>query len=495
MTNYITSIPDSLKDIVKDISITKINIYINLGNEYANQRVIETIISDFSKFKNNLKKSLKDIGIKKEEIKQIISLIQNNYAKIYPDDESDATTVYGMDQSNDDTLETQESQNQKINITFEEWQYKLKGKYDAIRETCDKNFPGLWHSLEFELSILRILNIQKNTLPFAGIILGPPSSSKTLGIELFRNYKNMYYSDNFTPKAFVSHSTNVKKEELDEIDMLPKIKDKCLLVPELSSIFAKKDDEIIDTLGILTRVLDGHGYQSDSGAHGRRGYTGEYMFTMIGAAVEIPHKVYKFLSNLGPKLYILRMPRIHKDDKEYIKMLKENNFESKKEALKEKINDYLDWFDKHRPIKQVDNNNLLKISFEENNNGSDDEDDLIIGIIVSLGKLLAHLRGTVNVWDTKNTQGSSYGYSTPIKEDPDRAMTQLFSFAKGHALSQGRNYLTMEDIPLLIKVVLSTASIERVMVFDLLLAHNGTITTSQMVEFRYCQVYCAKNNG
>src|SRR6478736_4849428 len=104
MTNYITSIPDSLKDIVKDISITKINIYINL---------------------------------------------ENNYAKIYPDDESDATTVYGMDQSNDDTLETQESQNQKINITFEEWQYKLKGKYDAIRETCDKNFPGLWHSLEF----------------------------------------------------------------------------------------------------------------------------------------------------------------------------------------------------------------------------------------------------------------------------------------------------------------------------------------------------------
>ena len=199
-------------------------------------------------------------------------------------------------------------------------------------------------------------------------------------------------------------------------------------------------------------------------------------------AVEIPHKIYKFPSNLGPKLYFLRMPRIHKDDKEYIKMLKENNFESKKEALKEKINDYLDWFDKHSPIKQDDNNNLLKISFEENNNGSDDEDDLIIGIIVSLGKLLAHLRGTVNVWDTKNTQGSSYGYSTPIKEDPDRAMTQLFSFAKGHALSQGRNYLTMEDIPLLIKVVLSTASIERVMVFDLLLAHNGTITTSQMVK-------------
>jgi hypothetical protein len=340
----------------------------------------------------------------------------------------------------------------------------------------------MWHSLEFELSVLKVLNIEGCTLPFAGNVLGAPSSSKTLGIELFREYKNVYYSDSFTPKAFVSHSTSVSKDELEDIDMLPKIKDKCLLVPELSSIFAKKDDEIIDTLGILTRVLDGHGYQSDSGAHGRRGYSGEYMFTIIGAAVEIPHKVHRFLSNLGPKLYFLRMPRIIKDDKEYIKMLKENNFESKKEVLKEKINQYLDWFDKYCPIEQDDNNNLLKISCEKKNNDSDDENNAIIGIIVSLGKLLSNLRGTVNVWDTKNTQGSSYGYSTPIKEDPSRAMTQLYNLAKGHALSQGRDYLTMEDIPLLIKVVLSTASIERVMVFDLLLAHNGTITALQLVK-------------
>jgi predicted transcriptional regulator len=52
--------------------------------------------------------------------------------------------------------------------------------------------------------------------------------------------------------------------------------------------------------------------------------------------------------------------------------------------------------------------------------------------------------------------------------------------AKGHAVSHGRNYLTMDDIPILIKVVLSTASIERVMIFDLLLQNGGTITTSQI---------------
>jgi hypothetical protein len=47
-------------------------------------------------------------------------------------------------------------------------------------------------------------------------------------------------------------------------------------------------------------------------------------------------------------------------------------------------------------------------------------------------------------------------------EEPDRAMTQLYNLARGHALSQGRNYIALEDVPLVVKVVLSTASIEKV---------------------------------
>jgi hypothetical protein len=180
----------------------------------------------------------------------------------------------------------------------------------------------MWHSIEFELAILRILNIKGCSLPFAGIILGAPSSNKTLGIELFRGYSHVYYTDNFSSKAFVSRSTGVPVEQLAEIDLLPKIKNRCLLAPELSPIFAKKDDDLIEILGILTRVLDGHGYESDSGAHGHRGYSGEYMFTMTGAAVDIPHKVHKHLYNLGPKLFFLRMPRSNKKDSDYIKMLR-----------------------------------------------------------------------------------------------------------------------------------------------------------------------------
>ncbi len=54
-------------------------------------------------------------------------------------------------------------------------------------------------------------------------------------------------------------------------------------------------------------------------------------------------------------------------------------------------------------------------------------------------------------------------------------MRQLVNLARGHALLTGRNHVTREDIPMVIKVVLSTAPIERVTMFDILLANNGVL--------------------
>jgi hypothetical protein len=86
----------------------------------------------------------------------------------------------------------------------------------------------------------------------------------------------------------------------------------------------------------------------------------------------------------------------------------------------------------------------------------------------------------VPTWESKDTQGSEYAYSIPTIEDPSRAITQLRNLARGHALSQGRIYITSQDIPVVIQAVLSTASIERVTIFDLLISNKGKLTTSQI---------------
>ncbi len=371
--------------------------------------------------------------------------------------------------------------------SYSAWSEGLVYRYADLKQTIKEYFPELWETVEMELSVKSILNVKDITLPFACIILGPPSSSKTVGIELLRDTSNTFYTDSFSAKSFVSHNTSVPRDKLQQIDLLPKIKNNLFLSPELSPTFSKKDEDLIETLGILIRVLDGKGYESDSGAQGHRGYTGEYMFTWLGAAVEISRRVHKHLSTLGPKLYFYRLSKISKTEDDYIRLLQGENFGDRVQKIKVKMTEYLDWFDRYplenHPIEQDQQNDeneinpVVKIQWDKKR-----DEKKTLEYIVKLAGLLAHLRGTLQTWETRDTQGVDYAYTIPIIEERGRAVTQLYNLARGHALSQGRNFITIEDISLLVKVVLSTASIERVKVFDLLLERDGRLSTSQITK-------------
>jgi hypothetical protein len=366
---------------------------------------------------------------------------------------------------NDYTIEQETS--------YEQWTTTLREKYKNLQTIANNNFRGLWESVEFELSAFKILNVKDITLPFAGFLLGPSGGNKTLGLELFRTNKNVLFSDKFSARAFVSHSTAVKREELEKIDLLPKMKNKFFLTPELSTLFGQKDEDLMDTLAIITRIVDGHGFESDTGAHGHRGYNEDIMFTWVGAVVDITWKVHKCLGTLGPKLYFYRTPLIEKKDDEYAEQMEKDDFNSKMSETKAALIDYLEYFEQCPKSILVDK--LVKIQWDHSK-----DDKKTTDIIVKLGKLLAHLRALVATRETDDTQGIGYDYTLANREDPQRAMTQLRNLGRGHALSQGRNYLTLEDMPLLIKVVFSTASIERVRIFELLMEHNGQMTTSQI---------------
>ena len=86
-------------------------------------------------------------------------------------------------------------------------------------------------------------------------------------------------------KAWVTHTTSVKsEEELALIDMLPKIKDHQFLTPELATLFSLNEDDLRLALSKITRIADGHGFSSDSGVYGHRGY-GDVMFVWLGGVV------------------------------------------------------------------------------------------------------------------------------------------------------------------------------------------------------------------
>jgi predicted transcriptional regulator len=362
-----------------------------------------------------------------------------------------------------------------INLSQEEWKTILAEKYRTLQNTVKDNIPEMWIGLEFVLSILRILNIHDCTLPFIGILLGRPSSYKTQIIKLLTKWYCCYYTDDFTAKSFVSHSTSVSEEELAEIDMLPKIKNRLFLTPELAPTFTVKDEDLAKTIGMITRIADGHGFVSNSGAHGQRGYKEDMMFTWIGAAVDIPYKVYKMLSVLGFKLYFFRLPFKEATEDDLLEQMSED-FSDKINKIETALYEYLYYFEMGPEF--VYNNELHKVGWDTS---KDDADAKMY--IVKLGILLQHLRCIAITWHTEGTQESDYSYSVSQPEAPIRAIRLLQNLARGHALSQGRNYLTVVDIPVVVKCVLSTAQIERVSFFYLLINNDGDISTDQIMEY------------
>lgn len=313
------------KAVVESIGIYKRTNLIVTLNHSCKQTIISCIYPKWSKTISDFEKQARRKSLSNEDIVHITNFLDINHEVVLGILDTDNKEVIACS-SNERSKEIQEvladiekARADNKNVMLDEWQEKLREKYNHLLAVVNRNLPNLWPALEFELSIQKILNIKDCTLPFAGIILGPPSSLKTQVIELLRNWPHTFYTDNFSAKSFVSHTTAVKKEQLAQIDLLPKIKNKCFLTPELAPTFSAKDDDLLQILGIMTRILDGNGYESDSGAQGHRGYSGEMMFTWIGAAVDIPHKVHKYLATLGPKLYFLRPQLVlHKTEDDYM---------------------------------------------------------------------------------------------------------------------------------------------------------------------------------
>lgn len=404
-------------------------------------------------------------------------------------------------------VEKLRSQFQEASEPYKEWQSKVAEKYEDLEKIFKKYYPEAWIFMEFCLTVKSILNVMDFTLPFMGVIVAPPSSMKTMVIQLFRKYIHVFYTDGFTPSSLISHNAALNEEQLQKVDMLPKMKGKLVLTPELALFFTGKEEDLQKTMGIITRVLDGHGLENDSGAHGHRKY-GDTMFVWLGAAVEIPFRVWKLLGTLGHKIYFIR-PNIQKKTVSDLKRIaKNNNFSSINKEIEEKLLDYLKVFDAAPEIEGRTRleNNVIKIRWNEEEEG---EQDKALEYIAQLANLLAPLRGDVYVSQSKFTkhksnysnennesnneqngnyyqqphqvEGQDYDTDFPVIEDASRAVILLRNLAIGHAISQGRNSLTLQDVPIAVKVALSTAPVRRVRLLDLLLkSETGELTTSQI---------------
>ena len=139
--------------------------------------------------------------------------------------------------------------------------------------------------------------------------------------------------------------------------MLPNWKNRHVLLPEMSPTFTAKEEDLNQLIGILTRVLDGDGYISNSGAQGQRGYDEKIHFVITGASVDIPYRVYKVIGYLGPKIYFIRQSRETREwDARLSNMGKD--FSIKEREVQAALFDYLKWLE-IRPDMELDKESSL----------------------------------------------------------------------------------------------------------------------------------------
>ena len=348
-------------------------------------------------------------------------------------------------------------------------------KRKALRDAMNRNYKGLWEVLEICLAIRAILEIKGVFLPLMVVILAPASSGKTTVIELIEFLPNAYSLDNFTPRSFQSHYASKRKDDLKEVVILPKIKNKIFLTPELAPLFSARDEDIVTNIGLLTRLLDGKGLKTGSGVHGER-MSGPVFFVWIGAAVDVSKNIWKLIANLGPKMFFLRpdLELSYKEEQEEIvKNMRNEEDETKMEEIKEKLLDYWEAVTSH-PFRDND-----KVVWDKSKESPD-----VILKIVEHAQILATLRGDVPTDKTKGTGGSNYGFLERKREIPRRAAKYLYNLVRGFAFCQGRNYVIEDDLSIIRLVILSSAPKERIEVMKLLIANNGEVTVDQIVKAR-----------
>jgi len=350
---------------------------------------------------------------------------------------------------------------------------------EDFRKAVEQHFPGRWRETRVCLATIGALTLADSANCVAVNLVGAPSSSKTTVLSFFDGLDGItYHSDSFTPAAFVSHAANRSADELAEVDLLPRIQGKVIIIPELAPVFSKRHDDLIENIATLTRVFDGQGYTADSGSHGQRGYQGDFLFGWLGATTPLPYSVWKVMGKLGSRMLFLHMLRSRRSNK----------------TLVDDLCGRLSYRDKVKACREAARSCVAGIwqrtggfrSVQWDRPGDTAE---VVSIIVAIAELVAHARGLVSVWRSDEADDGG-GYSVPIKEDSRRLQALLYNLARGHAVVWGRTSLAPDDLSAVLDVALSSMPDDRIKALMVLL-REGSLRNKKVQD----AVECCENTA
>src|SRR5437870_6432126 len=115
-------------------------------------------------------------------------------------------------------------------------QLAIRKALKRVEEVVGEHFPEALDPLKAALAVAAIGGFADNAQPITLIFIGRSGAGKTLVLNLMLPDDDddpltdyIYRSDNLTAASFVSHRADVKKQKLNEVDLLPRIKDKTMV--------------------------------------------------------------------------------------------------------------------------------------------------------------------------------------------------------------------------------------------------------------------------
>jgi len=328
--------------------------------------------------------------------------------------------------------------------------------FEQLDSIIERYFPDKFFYLKIVLaSGYATLFINGITQPISLFLLGDPSTKKSSLLEIMRGLDKTLFSDIFSPASFVSGARDIEGG-----DLLPRLRNKCLVTPELAVLF--KDRNLPQTLGMLTRLLDGFGYVRHTG-FGEVGLHENVRFNWCAAIVKIQPKIWDLLGHLGHRLLFLhlenenesaeavenRLVRMITEDRDYIEKLSicRNAVIAFFQNIQARYPNGVTW------NTAMDNPRAKRI-------------------IAKAALMLKYLRGTIDLKDATDT----------IFEEPTRLTQSFYNICRGYALMHYRTHIIVNDVESVLAVMLDSAPPERKKLLLALLEQNGEIDADQYME-------------
>lgn len=313
--------------------------------------------------------------------------------------------------------------------------------FSDIRETVLTEFDQrIWNATEVVLSTQATLLLNDERDCTGVMLIGNSGAGKTTVLDFFKqaqyNGESLaYLSDDMTPAAFLSHDASREEDELQQIDLLPKIRHKMLLNPDMAGWFGGEFANIRKKMSLLARTMDGNGLSTDSGAHGQRGYQGDYRFALAAATTPLDSRAWDAMGKVGNRLISYHLP-----EEDNIQKAVEDVVEGR--GYDEKVRRCQDCISKFLENRWSETGGYSSINWDNEPEGVERE------VLEYLTRLVQYGRAPL-------TDG------TPQREGGQRIAGALYNVARGRALLNQRNEIHVEDLEMCAPIALSTMHKER----------------------------------